>query len=179
MKSGIRHARAAAGVIKPALAMRHGVSPRTVHLDAPPPHVDRPAGTAVAVGEDTPWPEGPARRAAVPSAGVRGTNAHLVPEGAVGPGPGPTPEPACVAAPWVLSARSAEAPRARAARLADAVPAPVADAVATLARRSVFAHRVVVVAEGADEPRAPLDRPGPDEAPADADLFSLADRLGS
>nr|QGA89386.1 type I polyketide synthase [Streptomyces conglobatus] len=184
VKSNIGHTQAAAGVagiIKMVMAMRHGVLPRTLHVDEPSPHVDWTAGAVELLTEQRGWPEtGAPRRAGVSSFGVSGTNAHVILEGVPAPEPVATvpgddssgDEAADGAVPWVLSARSEGALRAQAGRLASFVSGrPELRSVdlghSLVTTRSTFRHRSVVLAQDREAALTALTALAAGEATAD------------
>ncbi|WP_037837461.1 type I polyketide synthase [Streptomyces sp. NRRL F-5650] len=179
VKSNIGHTQAAAGlagVIKMIQAMRHGLMPRTLHVDERSPHVDWSAGAVELLVEARPWPRGEEpRRAGVSAFGISGTNAHIVLEeaderplddtgtdatgtdatgtdGAVESGGVPDVRPV----PLVLSARTPDALRDQGARLAalldDRDEHRVTDLAFSLATtRGVLDRAAVLVAADRDE----------------------------
>nr|WP_245786689.1 type I polyketide synthase [Lentzea albida] len=147
VKSNIGHTQAAAGVagiIKMVQALRHGVVPKTLHVDTPSSHVDWSEGAVELSTESVAWPEvGRPRRAGVSSFGISGTNAHVIIEQ---PEPAPVPEPVeARVVPWVVSAKSEAALSSQVERL-EAVTESQVDVGSSLLGRSVFAHRAVVLA---------------------------------
>nr|WP_086666185.1 type I polyketide synthase [Lentzea kentuckyensis] len=121
VKSNIGHAQAAAGVagvIKMVQAMRHGLAPRSLHIDTPSRHVDWSAGAVEPLVETVPWPTG-TRRSAVSSFGISGTNAHVILEH-VPPDP-PAAGALLPVTPILISARDDHALRRQAQRLRDFV----------------------------------------------------------
>ncbi|MFF8104500.1 SDR family NAD(P)-dependent oxidoreductase, partial [Streptomyces sp. NPDC016640] len=163
VKSNLGHTQAAAGVagvIKMVMAMRHGVLPRTLHVDAPSSHVDWSAGAVELLTEPVEWSgEGRPRRAGVSSFGISGTNAHVILEQPALAGEVASTAldadaddaETAVAVPWVLSGKSETAVRAQAERLREFVQgARVRDVdlgFSLATQRSVFEHRAVVLAE--------------------------------
>ncbi|MGF0168915.1 type I polyketide synthase, partial [Streptomyces koyangensis] len=168
IKSNIGHAQGAAGVagiMKMILAMRHGMLPRTLHIDEPSKEIDWESGQVRLLTEERPWPasdRGP-RRAGISGFGISGTNAHVILEEPPAEPPADTDDasdtaptaPAFIApgldvTAWPLSARGPEALAAQADRMlpltldaATAGPAAVARSLVT--GRSLFRHRSVVV----------------------------------
>ncbi len=164
VKSNIGHTQAAAGVagvIKMVMAMRHGMLPRTLHVDEPSRQVDWSAGAVSLLREGMPWPEsGEPRRAAVSSFGISGTNAHLILEQA------PQAQPTAAAfafegrsdagvVAWALSGRGAGGLERQAAQLhAFARRAPdhgLADIGLALAARPLLEERAVVLGAEREE----------------------------
>ncbi|WP_290061779.1 type I polyketide synthase, partial [Amycolatopsis solani] len=156
LKSNLGHTQSAAGVagvIKMVMAMRHGVLPKTLHVDAPSSRVDWEAGAVELLTEQRPWPStGHPRRAGISAFGISGTNAHAILELPAEPAATPVvaPEPPVVA--WALSAKGEPALRAQARKLAasvaDASPAAVAGALLT---RTRFEDRAVVLGGSREE----------------------------
>ncbi len=160
IKSNIGHTQAAAGVagvIKMALAMRHGELPRSLHLEEPTPHVDWSAGEVELLAEPQPWERnGHPRRAGVSSFGISGTNAHLIleeapaQEGEQAPEPEPLPT-----IPLLLSAKGEGALREQADRLGAHLRAhpelDLADVGASLIPRAGLGHRAAVVGTDPEE----------------------------
>ncbi|MEZ7007444.1 SDR family NAD(P)-dependent oxidoreductase [Streptomyces sp. AD55] len=161
LKSNLGHTQAAAGVggvIKAVQAIRHGVLPKTLHVDVPTPEVDWASGSVELLTESRVWPDrGRPRRAGVSSFGLSGTNAHVIVEQAPVVEE-PVEEPGGQApvglpvVPVVLSARCGAGLSGQAARLLDRLEDPVSGAglvdvgFSSVVSRAVLEHRAVVVA---------------------------------
>ncbi len=170
VKSNIGHTQGAsglAGVIKMIMAMRHGLLPKTLHVDRPTSHVDWPPGAVSLLTEAVEWPRnGRPRRAGVSSFGLSGTNAHVIVEDADVPlaeadtGTGPGPAPGIL--PWVISARTTEALADQAARLLahlgddDRWPRPADVGYSLATTRAALDQRAVVIGSGPGEFRPGL-----------------------
>ncbi|MET1073951.1 MAG: SDR family NAD(P)-dependent oxidoreductase, partial [Umezawaea sp.] len=187
------HAQSAAGVagvIKMVQAIRHGIAPKTLHVDEPSPHVDWTSGAVELLTDARAWPEHDRpRRAGVSAFGIGGTNAHLIleqaPEAAnSGSSPSPlggaTRKPLPLV-PVVLSGRSPEALRAQADRIAALAPSTdLADLGFSLATtRARFEHRAIVIAEDRDDLVRRLDSATAAEAVPGALLAVLFTGQGS
>ncbi|WP_069164172.1 type I polyketide synthase [Nocardia altamirensis] len=168
LKSNIGHAQAAAGVagvIRMIMAMRHGVLPRTLHVDEPSHRVDWSSGAVKLLTEQQDWPlRDRPRRAAVSSFGISGTNAHVILEQGDLVAPvvdSPDADRTGAVLPWVVSARTTRTLAEQAARLhaalAEDAAADPADVAAALLRRTRFDQRAVVLGSDRDELLAGLE----------------------
>ncbi|WP_019030558.1 type I polyketide synthase, partial [Salinispora arenicola] len=167
LKSNIGHAQAAAGVasvIKMVQALRHGILPATLHVDAPTPGVHWSAGAVQLLTESRDWSRnGRPRRAGVSSFGISGTNAHVILEEApeepaadeVSEEPAADDAPRVGVMPLVVSARSVASLAGQAGRLAafvEGVGPPMPDLAGALAKnRAVLDERAVVLAGSGGE----------------------------
>ncbi|MFD7721705.1 type I polyketide synthase, partial [Streptomyces sp. NPDC059814] len=184
LKSNIGHTVAAAGVggvIKMVEAMRHGVVPRTLHVDEPTPMVDWSSGSVELLTEAREWPStGRPRRAAVSAFGVSGTNAHVILEAAPEDQPA-TEEPpttALPAVPWLVSARGEQALAAQAERLLVHLaehPGPTAADIglSLTGTRTLHDHRAAVTGADRGELEAALS-----ELAADPSRFATSSGVG-
>ncbi|MEU8633571.1 type I polyketide synthase [Amycolatopsis sp. NPDC048633] len=154
IKSNLGHTQAAAGVagvIKMALSLRHGVLPKTLHVEQPTSRVDWSAGDVRVLTEPVPWPaDGRVRHAGVSAFGVSGTNAHVLLAAPPAEEALPQNETTPSVVPWVLSGRTEAALRAQAARLAGVEGDPVGIGLALATTRSAFEHRAVLVGDAAE-----------------------------
>jgi phthiocerol/phenolphthiocerol synthesis type-I polyketide synthase E len=195
IKTNLGHLDAAAGVaslIKTVLALEHGEIPPSLHYESANSRIDFAASPFYVNARLAPWPRGASpRRAGVSSAGIGGTNAHLVVEEA------PAREPGSPGRAWqllTLSARSAPALERATARLARHLKRHPGEMLADVAytlrvgRRDFEERRFAVCRDGADavavltapgSPRAVAAR-RPDGEPAVVFLFpgQGAQRIG-
>lgn len=162
VKTNVGHTEGAAGVaglIKAALALKHGAIPPSLHFKEPSPRIPWDALPVAIPTELTPMPAGDGPRyAGVSAFGITGTNAHIVLESAPA-----RLEPADAAEPpsdapvlLPLSAHSPSALRQLAGAYAGYLGAPDAPPIADVAftaatRRSQLSERLAVVAGSHDE----------------------------
>ncbi|MGW9368271.1 acyltransferase domain-containing protein, partial [Streptomyces albidoflavus] len=174
-----------AGVIKMVLALRNGLLPATLNVDAPSDQVDWTTGSVELLTEARQWTgSGRPRRAGISSFGISGTNAHVI--AALAPAAPPAGGTATGAdgggaapvVPWLLSARDRDALRAQAERLlhhltgdhpaagGTEAPRPLDVAYSLATTRTSFEHRVAVTGAGRDGLLAALGSVARGEEPA-------------
>ncbi|MFC9293541.1 SDR family NAD(P)-dependent oxidoreductase [Streptomyces sp. NPDC057010] len=165
LKSNIGHSQAAAGVggvIKMVMAMREGVLPKTLHVSEPSPVIDWESGAVALLTEERAWPDTErARRAAVSSFGISGTNAHVILEHAP-QAAAQTTGTAPAVTPWILSARGSGALRGQAEALrgfaaAEDAPRTQDIGLSLAGTRALHENRAVVLGADRDGLLAALD----------------------
>lgn len=178
VKTNIGHAEAAAGatgLLKAILMVERGHVPPHLHFDEPSPHVDWASMPLRVMAEGGAWTpsEGP-RRAGVSSFGFSGTNAHVIVEEYREETP---IEAAPRSAEWLpISARSPEALRRVAERMADAVKrgTALADLSSTLvAGRSALPWRHSVVAADSTDAARQFEAIAAGDGPSAAEARGL------
>jgi acyl transferase domain-containing protein len=154
-------------------AMRQGVLPQTLHVDAPSTKVEWDSGEIELLTEQIEWEaDGRPRRAGISSFGISGTNAHVILEEAPGATPagdgeadgrsGTSSKQALAGPiPLTLSAKAEPALAEAAERLATHItqnpeldPTDIAYSLATT--RSAFEYRAVALGEDREELLASL-----------------------
>ncbi|MEU8825801.1 type I polyketide synthase [Streptomyces sp. NPDC048636] len=185
LKSNIGHTQAAAGVvgvIKMVMALRHGILPRTLHVDEPTRQVDWSAGAVELLSAQREWPEWDRpRRAGVSAFGVSGTNAHVILEQVESM---PAIEvPAEGTVPLLLSAKGRAGLAAQARRLREFLATEpnrsLADVGWSLAtNRAALPDRAVVVAADHGEALAGLDALATGEPAAGVVTGAVVERTG-
>lgn len=155
VKTNFGHLDAAAGVaglIKTVLALEHKRLPPSLHFEQANPQIDFDKTPFYVNQQPSEWPvNGAARRAAVSSFGIGGTNAHVILQEA------PATRPASASRPWqllVISAKTGaaleQATRNLAAHLQQHPDINLADVAYTLqAGRKAFNYKRTLVCQGA------------------------------
>ncbi len=185
VKTNIGHLEAGAGLaglVKVALALKHGLLPPSLNYATPNPHIPYDELCTAVQTTLSPWPDTGGRSpiAGVSSFGFGGTNAHAVLEGA--PTSAVQPPTAFERPQHVvsLSARTEDALRSLAGAYGDRASRPGSDALADLAHtantvRSQHDHRAAVTAATWEELRERLARVAAGEA-ANGAVTGRADR---
>jgi acyl transferase domain-containing protein len=184
MKSNLGHTQSAGGVggvIKMVMAMRNGLLPKTLHVDAPSRLIDWSSGAMSLLVEPMPWVRsGEPRRAAVHSFGMSGTNVHVILEE---PAPLEVASPAGerqarlegssrAPVPWPISGRGEDGLQRQAQRLAEFLAErpelDIADVGRSLAARPALSHRAVPIGTNRAELLAAVERLAEGRAAAEA-----------
>lgn len=151
VKTNIGHLDVAAGIaglIKTALALKHGLIPPSLHYQTPNPKIDFKNSPFYVNSTLRAWkPESGPRRAGVSSFGIGGTNVHIVMEQPPEPAQGSVSRSIQC---FVLSARTEAALKQSEENLLEYLESntkePIPDAAYTLAvGRKTFKHRSAVV----------------------------------